>query len=210
MSSSCALNGLAQLNVAVSELDKPCRKSGRTWYVTIWNCDGSILEWCGRQYVVMPAKCGHLSVKLPEGCYYVSAVWSFSETASGYQANHFTDRALVTVKCNECTCVTLFNPHVHRCGSILVRAAGDLAADPGNAFNGAQFTALQAAIQPLLDAAPQLGAAFELDPQIDALAMLRQQVVQAGLEDAVLPVEEEATLATDLVANGHGQGQGQQ
>jgi hypothetical protein len=36
------------------------------WYVTIYNCDGKPLEGCGKKYVVLPAKCGHLEVEVPQ------------------------------------------------------------------------------------------------------------------------------------------------
>jgi hypothetical protein len=64
----------SKLNVWVSELDEPCRISNRTWYVTIYTCDGKPLEWCGKRYVVLPARCGHLEVEVPPGCYTISAV----------------------------------------------------------------------------------------------------------------------------------------
>lgn len=200
-SQSCDLRGLAQLDISISELDDPCKTSNRTWYVTIFNCDGSVLEYCSRKYIVIPASCGTLSVRLPPGRYVVGAVWSYTINPSGgYQANHFTDRSVVTVCCNSCHCVTLFNPHVHRCGQIYLKAANDLMAQ--GAIDNAQFTALQGAMQPILDAAPlpNPGAQFDLDPQVDALAALRDQNTASGLGNAINPIQVAEPLATDLVA----------
>lgn len=120
--------GMAKLNVFVSAMDDPCGISSRTWYVTIYDCDGNVLDWCGRRYVVMPARCGHLEVKVPPGCYRVIAVWGFTIVNPGfvYRVNHFTDSAIVTACCEETECVKLFNPSAHRCGFIYVRALRDL------------------------------------------------------------------------------------
>ncbi len=128
---------LSHLSVFVSGIDDPCSVDNRTWYVTIYNCDGSVLEWCGKRFVVMPAPCGHLQVDVPPGCYYIKAVWGFTVVTPGlvYRANHFTDAAIVQACCDQTTCVKLFNPSAHRCGFIYVRALQDLVAqkaiDPG-------------------------------------------------------------------------------
>ena len=118
--------GMAKLNIFVSELDDPCGISDRTWYITIYDCDGKVLEWCGERYAVMRAPCGHLEVKVPPGCYYIKGVWSYWRVRGGYRANHFTDAAIVQACCEETTCVKLFNPSVHRCGLILLMALEDL------------------------------------------------------------------------------------
>jgi len=122
--------GMAKLNIFVSGMDDPCGFDGRTWYVTIYDCDGNVLEWCGRRYVVLRAECGHLEVEVPPGCYYINAVWGFSVVTPGlvYRVNHFTDAAIVAARCEETTCVKLFNPSAHRCGYIYVRALRDLVA----------------------------------------------------------------------------------
>lgn len=120
--------GMAKLNVFVSGIDDPCSVDDRTWYVTIYNCDGSVLQWCGKRYVVLPARCGHLEVEVPPGCYYIKAVWGYRVVRPGfvYRANHFTDAAIVTACCEQTVCVKLFNPSAHRCGYIYVRALKDL------------------------------------------------------------------------------------
>jgi len=121
--------GMSKLNVFVSGVDDPCTVDQRTWYVTIFNCDGSVLEHCGKRYVVLPAPCGHLEVEVPPGCYYIKAVWSFVIVTPNlvYRANHFTDAGIVTVCCDDHACIKLFNPSVHRCGFIYVRALQDMA-----------------------------------------------------------------------------------
>lgn len=120
--------GFATLNVFVSGIDDPCIVDNRTWYVTIYNCDGNVLEYCGKKYAVLPAKCGHLEIQVPPGCYRINAVWGYRVVKPGliYRANHFTDSAIVNLCCEQTACVKLFNPSAHRCGYIYVWALKDL------------------------------------------------------------------------------------
>ncbi len=199
MSTCCNPTGLCQLVVDVTALDKPCQMTKRTWYITIFDCDGNVFEYDGRRYVVMPAKSGHISIWLPAGCYYVSGVWNFSVIPSGgYQCNHFTDRAIVSLNCGNRTCVKLYNPKAHRCGQILLKAAADLVAQNTPGFDGTALANLQTAVQPLLDAVPLDGPLFELDPDIDAAAIERAQEPTGGglLEGAINPEDIDETLAT--------------
>jgi hypothetical protein len=165
--------GMAKLNVWVSGLDEPCTVDSRTWYVTIYGCDGKVLQWCGRTYGVIPARCGHLEVEVPPGTYYLKAVWSYWVEAGGlvYHGNHFTDAAIVQACCEHTTCVKLFTPQVHRCGIIFIRAIQDLvhqkAVDPALAR-----TAMDA-VQKLLEQVPRPIKGFELD-HIDELDKLAQ------------------------------------
>ncbi|MCX6156250.1 MAG: hypothetical protein NT007_19030 [Candidatus Kapabacteria bacterium] len=120
---------MAKLNVWISGMDDPCSVDSRTWYVTIFDCDGHVLEWCKKRYIVMPAKCGHLEVEVPPGCYYIKAVWSYRPIVGGYRCNHFTDAAIVQACCDQTACVKLFNPTIHRCGTIFVKAITDMIRD---------------------------------------------------------------------------------
>ncbi len=121
--------GLAKLDIYVSGIDDPCGIDDRTWYIIIYNCDGSVFQWCRKRYVVLPARCGHLEVEVPPGCYYIKAVWGYTTIKEGqhYRANHFTDAAIVTACCESTLCVKLFNPSLHRCGDIYVKALKDYA-----------------------------------------------------------------------------------
>jgi len=120
--------GMATLNIWISGIDDPCTISDRTWYVTIYECNGNVLQWCGKKYVCLPAKCGHLEVDVPPGCYYIKAVWGYTVVKPGeiYRANHFTDPAIVHAGCDVTTCVKIFAPKEHRCGLIFVLAIKDL------------------------------------------------------------------------------------
>ncbi|MDJ0841353.1 MAG: hypothetical protein QNK37_32885 [Acidobacteriota bacterium] len=120
--------GLSTLNVYVSKMDDPCGISDRTWYVTVYDCSGKVFQWCNRKYVLIPARCGHVQIKLPPGCYYLKAVWGFTviRPGSAYRVNHFTDAGIVTLCCDSHQCIKLFNPSAHRCGYIYVRAIRDL------------------------------------------------------------------------------------
>ena len=161
--------GMARLNVWVSDRDDPCAISDRTWFITIYDCDGRVLTWCRRRYLVMPARCGHLEVEVPPGCYRISAVWGFGPTERGLWGNHFTDSAIVQARCDETVCVRLFNPSIHRCGLIFLRAVQDLVKQkdiPGRVAKG-----VQAAVEELVALAPRPAKGFELDhlDEIDEL-----------------------------------------
>lgn len=109
--------GLGKLEIFISELDDGCKIDDRTWFVTIYDCDGRVFEWCDRRYVVIPARCGHLEIELPPGSYTLVAVWSFGTTPGGVIfGNHFTDHGVAHICCEQTTCVTLFTPSAHRCG----------------------------------------------------------------------------------------------
>jgi hypothetical protein len=165
--------GMAKLNIWVSGTDDPCSIDNRTWYVTIYNCDGKVLQWCNRQYVVMPAKCGHLEVEVPPGCYLIRAVWSFKAVGGVFYVNHFTDAAIVCACCDEKACVTLFNPSLHRCGTIVVRAIRDVVQQKG--IKDATARNAEAALNALLAEVPKPAKGFELDHLDELERMVRQQ-----------------------------------
>ncbi len=161
--------GMSKLNVWVSAIDNPCEIDNRTWYVTIYNCDGSVLEWCGRRYVVLPAKCGHLEVEVPPGCYRINAVWSFVVGQGVIYVNHFTDAAIVQACCDQTVCVTLFNPSTHRCGTIFLRAVRDLVEQ--KVINQDLAQPIEKAINNLLPYLPRPVRGFEL-PILDEIEKL--------------------------------------
>jgi hypothetical protein len=170
--------GMAKLNIWVSATDDPCSIDNRTWYVTIYNCDGKVLEWCGRRYVVLPARCGHLEIDVPPGCYRINAVWSFSFGAGVFYVNHFTDSAVVQACCDQHVCVTLFNPSIHRCGTILLRAVDDIVMQKG--INAEIAQPVHQAVNRLLAATPRPFRGFELDHLDEIEKLVRAQEKQEG------------------------------
>lgn len=155
--------GLAKLNIWVSDTDDPCKVSNRTWYITIFDCDGNVLQWCDKKYVVMPAKCGYLEVEVPPGCYYIKAVWSFWLSPGAgiiYRVNHFTDAAIVQACCDQTACVKLFNPSIHRCGNIVVRALNDLVRQ--KAIKADQVKQVETALAAALEKIEKPAKLFEL------------------------------------------------
>lgn len=121
----------AKLNVWITEKGNPCRidnnpqkrrdlKEPIQLFVYVLHCNGQILEWCGTKYVGLQAKCGHLSLEIPVGCYLVGAVESTGRDAAPGKAlphlgNHLTHIAIVRANCGDEVCVTLFNPTFHHC-----------------------------------------------------------------------------------------------
>lgn len=165
--------GMAKLNVWVSAIDDPCGVDNRTWYVTIYDCDGNVLEWCGKKYVVLPARCGHLEVEVPPGCYYIKAVWSFSILGGIIYVNHFTDAAIVTACCEQTTCVKLFNPSVHRCGTIVLRAIRNLV--QMKAIKPELARQHEAGLNAILAHVPRPQKGFELDHLDEIEKLVREQ-----------------------------------
>jgi len=151
---------LAKLNVWVSALDDPCKISNRTWYINVYNCDGSILRWCGHEYAVIPAPCGHRTLHLPPGCYRINAVWSFRFGGGFYYVNHFTDSTVVQACCDDEQCITLFNPNAHRCGRIFLAAIQDAVRQ--EAVPAEDARAAQDGIERFLKHIPEPTRPFEL------------------------------------------------
>lgn len=169
--------GMAKLNIWVTAIDDPCSIDNRTWYVTIYNCHGKVLEWCGRRFVVIPARCGHLEIEVPPGCYRINAVWSFAVAPGGViYVNHFTDSAVVQACCDEHHCITLFNPSIHRCGTIFLRAVRDLVLQKG--INQEIAQPVQQAVDRLLAATPRPFQGFELDILDEIEKLVREQEKQ--------------------------------
>ncbi len=169
---------LATLNIWVSELDDPCKISNRTWFINVYNCDGSILNWCDFEYAVVPAPCGHRTLRLPPGCYRINAVWNFRPGDGIYYVNHFTDSVVVQACCDTHQCVTLFNPNVHRCGVIFLAAIRDAVAQDAVPPDLAE-NAL-GAVQRLVDKIPRPMRPFELAGIDDLEKRVRQAEEKAG------------------------------
>jgi len=172
---------LADLNVWVSALDDPCKISSRTWYINIYNCDGSILKWCGRDYAVIRAPCGHRRIRVPPGCYRINAVWSFSIGNGFYYVNHFTDSVIVQACCDKHQCVTLFNPSAHRCGRIFLAAVHDAVAQEAVPVEVAR--AAEDGIQQVLKHIPRPMRAFELDNLDEIEKRVREAEKKGGDDD---------------------------
>lgn len=113
----------AKLNVWITERGSPCRiESRNVLFVYVLHCNGEVLEWCDRRYVGIPAKCGHVEIEIPVGCYVVGAVESPSRESTTSLGNHLTHIAVVRATCGSDVCVTLFNPHYHHCGHWFLEA----------------------------------------------------------------------------------------
>ena len=105
----------------------------REFSIYVLECNGRILEWCGKKYSNMLTKCGHLEFELPPGCYIVGAVLSPSAigTSTGKSlGNHLTHIAVVRVNCGDHVCVTLFDSSLHVCGTWIGAAINTYVANP--------------------------------------------------------------------------------
>ncbi len=107
--------GLARLNIWIHGIEDPCRISNKTWYVVVTDCQNRVVEWCGRKYADLPAKCGHREVSLPPGCYLVWAALNVFDIKGGIQGNYVTHFAFAKVDCHETACVHLYAPTYKKC-----------------------------------------------------------------------------------------------
>lgn len=116
--------GIAKIQVWITGEGDPCGVSQRppdpddpaTWVVAVWECNGRLLNWCGRQYFNIPAPCGHVEIEVPPGRYVVRAADAMSLGPFGVTGNHWTEHGVVTVNCDDTACLTLFAPSAHHCG----------------------------------------------------------------------------------------------
>ena len=169
---------LADLNIWVSALDDPCKISKRTWYINVYNCDGSILNWCGHDYAVIRAPCGHRHLRVPPGCYRINAVWSYRVGNGFYYVNHFTDSVIVRACCDRHQCITLFNPSAHRCGRIFLAAVQDAALQ--DALPQEAVRAAEDGIGKVLEHIPRPMRAFELANLDEIEKRVREQEEKHG------------------------------
>ena len=112
-----------RIDIWVTTAGDPCRisevgvDSPGPWVVAIWDCCGRLLTWCGKRYVGLPTKCGHIEVEVPPGTYVIRAAEGMNVQADGsVTGNYWTDHAVAYVCCGEETCVTLVAPSTHQCG----------------------------------------------------------------------------------------------
>ena len=110
---------LAKLNIIITRRSDACHIEDREpYYVHITDCEGRPLVWCGKTYTFLPAKCGHLEVDIPPGCYTVFAGHT-PATAVGVPpfGNLLTHVQVVRANCGDHICVTLFAPSLWYCGT---------------------------------------------------------------------------------------------
>jgi hypothetical protein len=116
------------LNVWITAIGDPCHISNTEYFVSVVDCEGNPLDWCGKTYKSLPTECGHIELEVPPGCYAVFAV----QQPGGIQpfGNLLTNVAIVRVNCGDHACVTLFAPDAHLCGSWFGGALRDIANTP--------------------------------------------------------------------------------
>ena len=113
----------ANLNVWISNFGDPCHiQDTETWFVHILDCEGKPLKWCGKEYIFQPAKCGHLEIDIPPGCYAIFAGHSAQGTGVPPFGNRLTHVQIVRVNCGDHACVTLFSPSLWYCGTWFAHA----------------------------------------------------------------------------------------
>lgn len=112
----------ANLNVWITRIGDPCHIDDGVWFVHVLDCEGRVLEWCRRRYSFIEAKCGHVQIEVPPGCYVVFAGHSPAGTGIPPFGNQLTHIQVVRINCGDHACVTLFSPSMHFCGTWFAHA----------------------------------------------------------------------------------------
>ncbi|HXM45104.1 MAG TPA: hypothetical protein VN924_27950 [Bryobacteraceae bacterium] len=141
----------ANLNVWITKIGDPCHITDLPYFVTVVDCAGNVLEWCGKTYSFIPAKCGHLEIEIPPGVYAVFAGQDPQGKGVGAFGNWLTCVQVVRANCGDHVCVTLFAPSLHLCGSWFGYA---LLAQPLAGIEPGIVKGAVTAVQALLDKIP--------------------------------------------------------
>lgn len=161
-----------KLNVWITGFGDPCHiEDKETWFVHILDCEGNVLEWCKKKYSFIAAKCGHVEIEIPPGCYAVFAGHSPQGQGVPPFGNRLTHVQVVRANCGDDVCVTLFSPSMGFCGTWFAHAvATQLAGLQKANVDPKLATAAVQAVRALLDKIPvdQFTAntrrAFEQEP----------------------------------------------
>ncbi len=165
--------GTGKLNVWITEIGKPCSISNNNWTVAILDCEGKLLEWCGKKYI-FPAPCGHVEIpSIPPGRYLITAARYIRPGPSMYW-NVAADFTVTNVNCGEETCVTLYTPTYPKCG-YLFKLATHMLANQG-AIPKVAADHLIKAIDAVLQEVPKAREEFEKLDFINILLKENQQI----------------------------------
>ena len=108
----------ANLNVWITGFGDPCHiEDKETWFVHVLDCEGRVVDWCNKRYSFIPAKCGHVQIEVPPGCYAVFAGHSPQGQGVPPFGNRLTHVQVVRANCGDHVCVTLFSPSIWFCGT---------------------------------------------------------------------------------------------
>jgi hypothetical protein len=111
------------MNIWITGFGDACHiEDKERWFVHILDCEGKPLTWCGTTYTFLEAKCGHLEVSVPPGCYTVFAGHSPQGAGIPPFGNRLTHVAVVRINCGDHACVTLFSPSLWYCGTWFAHA----------------------------------------------------------------------------------------
>lgn len=143
----------ANLNVWITKIGDPCHIDDTIpYFVHVLDCSGKVVEWCGKRYTFLPAKCGHLALEIPPGCYVVVAGQNQSGAGVPPFGNCLTHVQVVRINCGDHACVTLFAPTLHFCGTWFGQAT--VLAARGGGIDRGLATAAANAVKALLDKVP--------------------------------------------------------
>jgi len=169
--------GFATLDVWIHDIQDPCRISNQNWFVNVTDCSNRVVEWCGRRFAGIPAKCGHVEIVLPPGCYTVWGAVSVAILPPFLYANHITHFGMVNLSCDQRACVNLYAPTYHLCWRSILFSTQLLAQQKAIPREKAQR--LIEALNAVAEHIPKTGGDAELDPLFAELP----KMIEGKVED---------------------------
>jgi hypothetical protein len=159
---------MGKISIWVSDVADPCGTWDGGGKMTVFDCKG-IFEWpCGRyltpdgkwqsvpggRYEDLPFRCGHLEVEVPPGCYWVLA--GNVTPGHGIHLNYTTHVGIVQVRCEETSCVKIYNPTIRLCWNWFLVGLRTLAARGEAHIDRERVLELEKMTEDLLRDAPRL------------------------------------------------------
>lgn len=170
--------GFGTLNIWVHDVKDPCRISDQTWRINITDCQNRVVSYCGQRYANLPARCGHLELRLPPGCYIVWGALGVAIRPPFLYANYVTHFGIVQVDCDGKACVHLYAPSYKKCWRAFLLATKLIAKQDG--FEGAanDVAQLEKAGEKLAGQAEAAAGDDEFDAQVRELPKVLQEEVK--------------------------------
>jgi hypothetical protein len=108
--------GVGRLDVWIADLADPCKISNNDWRVTVTDCKNQVIQWCDNDYFAVLARCGHVELELPPGCYMVTGTLILPTFPLPQPPSpppfpwiiYRTHVGILTLGCDERACVRLF------------------------------------------------------------------------------------------------------
>ena len=97
--------GYGTLNIWIR--DEKCKLIDEDGIVIVKTCAGIPFKWCDQDFGEIPFHCGHVSIRIPPGCYIIQAKVRNTDSEEQKHKSYSTDRVFVIISCGDDACVNL-------------------------------------------------------------------------------------------------------